>query len=71
MYRLTVVLNQAAGGHDCHVDVNTEDADTVRGLKDAIVRQGFKFRGQRYFSDGIESIMAYKLDENGKPGEFV
>ena len=71
MYRLTVVLNQAAGGADCHVDVNTEDAEKVRGLKDAVARNGFNFKGQRYFTDNIESILAYEIDENGNPGEFV
>jgi len=71
MYRLTVVLNQNVGGHDCHVDVNTDDPELVLGLKDTIARQGFNFRGARYFTDNIETIMAYKLDENGNPGEFV
>jgi len=71
MYRLTVVLNQNVGGTDCHVDVDTDKPEVILGLKDTIARQGFNFKGQRYFSDNIESILAYEVDENGNPGQFV
>ncbi len=70
MYRLSVVMTKAAGGGDAHVDLNV-DADLAKQFRSNLVRTGFNHKGKRVFSDGIETVMLYELDENGKPGEFI